>query len=290
MEQFEQAHDHDHEVRSWLAQFSSSLRLDPAWSAEEVRAHLANLENLSRQAAQIQPSFISDPILAGTFSDAARQLPTLEAELRVRLAKLSPGDPESHVDLDEIRGQLAELEARQEVGAPTLTDERQTLLTTQPNWAAAVSMFIFGCGFGGFSLFHAVLMIGGMRTVFGNLAFFMLLFYAIFFSATAFIFVTAFRQASTERVEVEGMTLTQTLDFLGFTRQKRVTFRAPALVEEVATRGSNNNSAPKFSVVVTDSHGNRMSVGETATKSQRNELRKRLSAYFALAKDLKTLP
>ncbi len=283
------------DVEGFLSRLSAWIDVDPSTSGKRAKSAVDALSRLESEAPGLQqrvglaPGSI-EPKLAATFQAACGQVDSLLDDWRRHLGQVAPGDPRGFVNLDKLQSQLSERAARQELGVPTgavpaLIEER----TGTGSWAAAGGMGIFALGWNAFTLFHAVLMIGGMMRAFGPVALFLLLFYAIFFSVGFSMAYSAYQAASDESIVLEGRTLKVTRSFLGKEKSKLYTLGDNARAEVASTLSgvpafSSNSAGNRRSitaVVLTTSEGKKVSVGLRLMPQEKQSLASRINAYLS---------
>lgn len=228
----------------------------------------------------------ADDELIKTFEMAKSQLPSLEMDLRSRLSKLSPGDPESRPDLTRLQDRLAETAAKIEMGVAPTQDFGETLeLKTSPaNLAAGGAMFVFGTGWNAFTTFHAVLMIGGMSRAFGWGALALLAFYAIFWTVGIGMWVGAFTSAAEETVTFEGnrLTVARTLGPIRRKKTHTIDVATPGRLGTVSVQtNSRQGSLPAKAIVLTDVNGRAVNIALATTDAKREGLLKTINGYLA---------
>lgn len=281
------------QANAWVARFAPLIMNDRVLTAEEVKDLLKRLDQLRAEApgvrgqlslygAQIEPS------LATTFDHAVEQLDSVEEDLRKRLGKLAPGDPEGIADLERLQERLAERRARQEIGAPTGLDVGPVLeMRTAPsNLIGAAFMGLFATGWLAFTTFHAIFMIGGMMQAVGLWALFLLLFYSIFFGVGFAMAAGALSMASRESIRLEGTTLTveRRLGFWVRTKTHRVD---PSKRARIGTpQFSKKNHGPASvkndgkAVILLDAEGNEVALAAQASHALRKDICERVNAYL----------
>ena len=296
---FEDQSDYRADAESWVARFAPLLLHDDAAMPEpEVRRRIELAKSLSYSAPTVLAEFQkheqpADFELSSTLHQAVAQLPSIEEDLRRRLAKLAPGDPTGIVDYDALQDRLEERAARQEIGEstelqlPPILDEE----LAKGNIAGATGALIFGAGWTGFTLFHCIIMLGGMWAAFGPLALFLLLFYSIFFAVGFAMLYSAFTLASNERIRLEGRNLTIIRSFKGITRTTHHKL-GPDSVAKVGTTtasfrmnsGNRNssNSAPTPALILHDVNGKELALGSNSTDERRSKLVARINAYLRI--------
>jgi len=292
--QFSQEFEADGYIRAqaheWLAQFAPLLLSDEVPSREEVDRHLVAIEKLRTSGRDLTSrlSFLQsseDQALAETLKKAYGQLDSIETDLRRRLARLAPGDLRGQVDLTEIQEKLAEREARQELGVSTLPEPPPILeLVTSPsNPAAAAGIGIFGLGWTAFTVFHSVLMIGGMFKAFGWGALALLLFYSIFYAVGFGMLATAVNALATETIELDGRTLKIKRVLGGWVREKVVELnsKSRARVGTPSMGWTNSNKqTPTLAIILTDASGKEVSIGSGASLELRGRMADEINNYL----------
>ncbi|MBS1714445.1 MAG: hypothetical protein JST30_08935 [Armatimonadetes bacterium] len=275
-------------ANAWVARFAPLVLDEPTATVPELKERIASATRLQDESASLltllSPFETSEPELAETVKKAMSQLPSLEDDLRKRLARLAPGDPAGIADYRAIQDRLQEREARQELGVPT-EEEGPSVLDLKiadGNWAAAVGLGVFAFGWNSFTLVHCVMMIGGMSKAIGWGALGLLGFYAIFFGVGALMAVGSLAAASQESVHIDGCDFTATykLGFLKYSYRRRLDPTVPARVGAPERQGS-SDSKPKATIVLTDEKGRELSVGQNAGKARLEAHCAKINAYLA---------
>jgi hypothetical protein len=203
-------------AHAWLARFAPLLDDSGELSADDCRSRLETITELRDEGPAVLLALQSqagteEAELVGTLQQAVAEVEARETELRQRLGRLAPGDPQAAVDLERLRERLAEAAARREVesvvGRAT-GDEVLSLQSSPGSKGAAAMSMVFGLGMFAFTCVHAVLFIGGFMRVIGLFALAFLLFYAIFWSAAAALIWSGVRAACRETIELRGRELT----------------------------------------------------------------------------------
>lgn len=280
-------------VNSWVAQFVPLVMGSETLDYSGVKQRLTLAEQLSREIEHVtaqtsELDAIRDGELISTFRSARSQLGQIETDLRIRLGKLSPGDPESHADLTELQDRLAETAAKIEMGVTTAESGSgpYQVVTSPPNYAAGGGMFIFGLGWNAFTLFHATVMIGGMYAAFGPAAFALLLFYAIFFAAGFGMWASAFVSAAEESIVLDRdqLTIHRKLGPISITKTKTIDVTTDAFIGRAQTAVKNNNSVPVRAVILTDDRGQAVNIAMSTTEGKKKELCREINARLAAVK------
>jgi hypothetical protein len=265
---------------------------DASLTEEDIKRRLRVIEELQGAAQDVKRdiqnlSGVEHLELAQTFRQAEAQLPSIETDLRKRLARLSPGDPEGIVDLDVLQDRLNERSARQEMGLPTDQEIPAILeLKTSPgNIAGAAFLGVFGTGWNAFTAVHATFMIGGMFKAFGWPALALLAFYAIFFLVGFGMWAGAVSTASSESIELHGRTLTVIKKLGSWIRRKTYELAPDAkasvgMVESSNFRAGNSNTKV-WGVLLTDVEGRSIGVAQNASDPMRTQIKDRINAYLA---------
>lgn len=276
------------EAESWMARFAPLIMTEAEPSPEVVRGRLENVQGLRRDGGPIWMRLgslreLEDRELVSTFERAWKQLPSLEEDLRRTLARVSPGHPESRVELDELRMRLEEREARQEIGLDTddLLDDDEEIVTSPTNWMAGGSALVFGLGWNAFTLFHASLMIGGMFQAFGAPALLLLLFYGIFFAVGFGMMATAYTSLSETSVMVQDGILRRTRRFFGmtFTKYWELEPGSKASLETPAWGMHQNREGapPPKQITFISRQGKPIQVGAPASVQKRDQVLERIN-------------
>ena len=277
-------------ANAWVAKFAPLVMDEGFLTETELQHRLAVINELKIEAPLVQVG-ISNPTsdegreLSNTVHSALGQLGSIEEDIRRQLSKVAPGNPDGRVDLDALQERLDVRAARQEVGLPTgqVIPAVLTERTSAGNIPAAIGAFIFGSGWTGFTAFHAYFMIGGLIKAIGFAALLLLLFYAIFFAVGFAMFAAAFASASTETLEINGLSMTITQKFGPFVRTRRATL-TPKTRAEVAvpqtSQFTQNRRTFSESVVIQDEKGKQFSFGTSMPAGMRDELVSRINAYI----------
>ena len=275
-------------ANAWVAQFAPLVMDDPSASVPDLKDRIATAVRLQAESCDLRtliaPFVAEEPDLAATVEKAVTQLPSLEGDLRRRLARLAPGDPSGIADYRAIQDRLEERAARQELGVPTEEEVPSVLEldVADGNWAAAAGLGVFAFGWNSFTLFHCVMMIGGMSKTFGWGALGLLGFYAIFFGVGGLMAVGSFMAASKETLKIDGADLTSTyrLGRLEWTVRRKLDLQVPARVG-VPEGTTSSDSRPKTTVVLTDVKGKEFTIGQNAGRARLDALCDKINAYLA---------
>lgn len=257
-----------------------------ALTVPDIRKRLATLDDLRTTGTLLRqdPLDTVDGELVETFHQAFGQLDSLENDLRVRLGRLAPGDPQSLADLDALQDRLAEREARQEMGVATEEEVPSVLeLTTgEPSWGAALGIGTFGFAWTSFTTFHCVMMIGGMVKSFGWGALALLGFYSIFFLVGFAMLYGAFLALCRETVRLEGGRLTVHRRRGRIDLKKTYTLMPGerAVIGPTAST-KNNESGSTVGVLFTDEKGKEVAVGTSLSRALREKVLAKINAYLA---------
>lgn len=275
------------EANAWLARFAPLVMPNPGQSLLSVEKQLDSArmlldesrELMSRLEALDEPA---DLELTETVVSAVSHLPSIESDLRTRLARIN-GEA-IPVDLQTLQQRLAEREAKQELGISTgyQSSGALELLTSPRNLVAAGGIGIFALGWNAFTLFHAVLMIGGLYRAVGFFALFLLLFYAIFFAAGFAMGKAALDSLSDERIELVGNTLkvSKTLGRWVRTKTYDLDPQSRAVVGP-ATFGfsSGENRKAMRGILMTDAKGKEVAFGLGSTEELKQRLARQINEY-----------
>ena len=286
-------------ARSWLARFSPYVYALSVSDAADCRAQLERLRGLRSEAGPLLSALEAeadvDPALSGTMRQAVDTLGSIEDDLRRRLGKLAPGDADALVDLDDLRERLAERAARAELGESEGLSEGAVWshCVSGGNWGAAAAMLGFGTAWNAFTGVHATFMIGGMAQAFGWPAYFLLLFYALFFGAGLSMWAGGVESACRQELEMDGSRLT-TVKTLGRWVRRRSWDLDPlqeaAVVDGVQRLASGgfsfqtNGRVPVGGVRVTDTAGKDVWVGQGLDAARLDILAKRINAQLMQAR------
>lgn len=282
------------QLNAWLARFAPLvMQPDPSDALDERKAQhrLQVVQDLRQETAdlqQISPDFAKpeDQELVATFQKAAKQLDSIENDLRAQLAKFSPGNPEGIVDLNVLQARLAEREAKQEIGAPTeyAVPEVLEMQTQSPNATKAGGLGCMATGVTAFTLVHATFMIGGMFKAFGFPALALLLFYSIFWFVCYKMFQAAKVAASNEKIELNGDRLKITQTFMGRPSEvsHQINLSVPSVVAQSQAFSNNNQrgAATMMAVMLTDIEGKAIEIAHNAPAPLQQQIADRINAYM----------
>lgn len=283
------------EMNAWVARFAPLVMAPPPLEAHDLRDRLELIEGLRRDSERLATAKSmlrapEDEELVRTFEMALPQLSQIESDLRARLARVAPGDPESRPNLDRLQERLHENVARQEMGLATdPVPEVLVAVTSVPSWAAAIGLLIPALGVGAFVTVHMLIMIGGMWMAFGPGALALVLFYAIFYAAVVAMFGGAFTAASEETIRLNGteLLITKRLGTLKFERRHQID--PDQKVKEVEQSETSNRTRRFFEVIeMTDPHGRPIHFARGISNAKREDLVRHLNAYLAYQRSLRT--
>jgi uncharacterized membrane protein len=280
------------QANRWLARFAPLVsEANQTRTAVECRARIRTVRELRDESESVKTLLEAhagpeEAHLLTTLQSAIRATEEIEANLRRHLARLAPGDPDSLVDLDALREDLAEVEARREIGvgfsqglAPL------TLNTSTPNWGTAAFMGIFACGWLAFTTFHATLMIGGMFMAFRWFALFLLAFYAIFWAVGIGMAKTALDAMASESIELNGSMLT--VRRKGPFGTKETVYglgpgsRAEIVIQQQMAQGRNRGpSIPGLEIAMRAADGREIRIARNALPEERQEFARRINDYL----------
>jgi len=277
-------------ARGWLARYAPFVYGIPETTPDQCRNLVARLRRLRDESAGVLAGLqeagetAGDPELLSTVRHAVSSLDGIEEDLRRRLARLAPGDPDGIVDLDALREKMAERAAREELGVATGTEVPTGFKEriTGGNRGAATAAFLFGLAWNSFTLVHATLMIGGMARAFGWIALGLLAFYSIFFFAGFAMWKGAYETACAVDLELDGWELSVVRSFAGRVRRRSWTLgptsRAVA-AGSVLSRGT--GVAPMPSIRVSDKDGNEFDIPGGFDTVRLHSLERRINAHIA---------
>ncbi|MEQ1820954.1 MAG: hypothetical protein ABL949_00415 [Fimbriimonadaceae bacterium] len=278
-------------ANAWVARFAPLVMDDEALTDAEVRERLVTVQKLKFEASMVQSRLSSvsqadDLHLVSTVQKAVSQLDSVEDDLRVRLGKLAPGDPDGMVNLEALNDKLAERMARQEVGIPNelAVPSRLELKTSNGSLAAGAGLGLFSFGWLSFTTFHAFMMIGGMMKAFGLAALALLGFYAIFFAVGIGMGIAGVNAASKEELVLDGFELTVKKTLGWWQRVKKYTLGPDSRAEASTTSPSTMNSKSAKVVpciAINDAEGHTISLGAGGVDSLRNSQIEKINAYIA---------
>lgn len=297
-QQFEELEIAREQVTRWLAQFAPLVDDHSAMSTRAVKAHLKTLGELQGSSDRVLSNFRSmaqpeDYQLLSTLESAVAQLPSIESDIRLRLGDLAPGDPQSAPDLDELQDKLLQRAARIEIGASTLGQPKPiNFVLQEPSKAGFIGALVFGLGWNGFTLFHAIMMIGGMWKAFGPLALLMLFFYAIFFGVGGLMLYGAYAALFKETIRVEGPEIIITKVGWGRTIEKRHrmnrTARAevtrnftPVPVMGIKAHPQNSDGKNQSAIVIRDIENKEVVFGMTLPGKTKQDLATQINRHLA---------
>lgn len=276
------------EAQAWVARFAPLVMEDNVLTEAEVRHRLETIHQLRGVGPALRDRLTSvggpdHQELVGTLHSAVEQLDDVERDLRIRLASLAPGDPLGIVDLDQLQDRLAERAARTEVGVTDIPSKLD-MKVSAGSWAAAGFLGLFSFGWNSFTAVHATLMIGGMYQSFGWPAFFMLGFYAIFFTVGIGMMIAALNAASSESIELNGHDLTVKRK-LGFWERRKSYRLGPDSKAEISIHGDPgiqpaNKRSPKPTVVLSDMEGRMVTIGSNAAPPHQKLVADKINAYL----------
>jgi hypothetical protein len=278
-------------ANAWVARFAPLVMDDEALTDLEVRERLETVRKLKGEASMVQSRLSSvsdtdDLHLVTTVEKAVSQLDSVEGDLRVRLGKLAPGDPEGTVNLEALNDKLAERMARQEVGVPNelAVPGRLELKTSNGSLAVGAGMGLFSFAWLSFTTFHAFMMIGGMMKAFGLAALALLGFYSIFFAVGIGMGIAGVNAASKEELVLDGYELTVKKTLGWWQRVKKYTLGPDSKAEASTTAPAtmNNRSAKVVPcIAINDAEGNTISLGASGVDALRHSQIEKINAYLA---------
>jgi hypothetical protein len=284
------ARDAVREAHQWLVRFNPLLDDVDRLSADECRARLELVPSLRDSGDRVVQSLrlhgdADDKPLLETIQGALRELDTLEEDVRRRLARVDPDDPQASVDLEGIQSRLAEAAARREV-AEVVGPLNQSAVgfeaqTSVPNWAGALFLGVFAFGWLSFTTVHAFFMIGGMSQAFGWIAFALLAFYAIFFLAGFGMAAAAVMSATYENLAIEGDEVVLTRRLLSWKWQKRHQIGRDSRAHVTFTTSRNNNTtSSNYHAYILDTKGREIKFGVGRPEPELNRLVAELNEYL----------
>lgn len=269
------------DAQQWLAQFAPLVMEEEALTLDAVRRRLATIDTLRETTPAASQSFSE---VDATVQRAVSQLDSIESDLRKQLAKLAPGDPRGLTDIDSLNEKLAERAARTELNAsPLELDATLRLKTGSGSWATAVFPFLFGLGWTSFTMFHSVLMIGGMWKAFGPIALFMLLFYSIFYAVGFSMLWAAFRKLASESIELAGdrLTIRRQVGPVRIERQFTIKMDVPAVISSTVAAFMPQKEGIKTPLIqLTDVNGKTIAFGENLSEGERTTTLDKLNGYL----------
>lgn len=252
----------------------------------DIRRNLATIESLRISGAILKEDDLesADPELVETFRQAHGQLESLDNDLRIRLGRLAPGDPASLADLDALQERLAHRQARQELGIATEEEVPSilSLKTGSRSWGGAVGLGTFGIAWTSFTIFHAIMMIGGMTKSIGWGVLGLLGFYSIFFLVGFAMLYAALLALCDESVRIDGlvMTIHRKLGKLDIKRRVHLMPGEQARVGPISST-KNNDAGPSVAILFVDKLGKEVSIGQNLAPKQRERLAEQINAYLA---------
>ncbi|MDX1934388.1 MAG: hypothetical protein SFU56_17435 [Capsulimonadales bacterium] len=209
-----------------LRRFHAVLERGSMATAEEWRADLEALRLLKRDmpttlARLEMAAEPGDFDLVAALREATAELAPLETEIRQRLGGARSNGESGYVDLDALRGQLAERAARRELGGSSGVGTVPTLeIAMRRSSMAGIPMLVFGTGWLSFTTFHAIMMIGGLSRAIGWAALFLLAFYSIFFMVGFGMLWGGITQFRKEELILAGASLTVRYTLFGYSWDK----------------------------------------------------------------------
>lgn len=283
----------------WLARFAPFVYDIQVANAAECRKLLSTLRDLRTEgdtliaALEAQPG--GDGRILSTLRVAVPQIEGIEEDLRHRLGQLAPGDADGAVDLDALRQRLAERAAEEELGESVFAAGAPTLALTlsRGNWGSAMGMGIFGVAWTSFTIFHSVMMIGGMSRAIGPAALFLLLFYSIFYAVGFGMLYGAVDALSTETMDLDGNELTVRKALGGWVRIRRATLgkrsRAEIIDTSVTTLSNgmtvqSRGGRPSTVISVQDAAGKEIRFGGAMTPAMRHSVVTEINRYLKTKK------
>lgn len=287
-------HDLETESRQlatrWLARFAPLVNNSPTWDQDRLKESIRILHDLKAESSDLIGRLdhlwkSEDVELTQTVRTAVLQLDSIENELRSHLGFVSPGDPLSSVNLDDLQERLARRQAKQEIGLST-TEPIPFVLeekSSPSNPAAGLAIGIFGLGWTAFTTVHCILMISGMKKALGWAALGLLAFYSIFFFVGFAMLAAAVYAFATETIRLEGRKLTITRSLLGISREKSVTLDRDAVarvgVREMAMQ---QKGAPTLAINLSTDDGKTVSIGGYASEEARKRLAVKINQYLSI--------
>lgn len=283
------------EMNAWVARFAPLVMAPAPLEADDLRERLELIDGLRRDSERLSTtkSMLREPRdeeLVRTFEMALPQLSAIETDLRARLARVAPGDPEGRPDLDTLQDRLQENAARQEMGLKTdPVPEVLEAVTSVPNWGAAIAMLIPALGVGAFVTVHMLIMIGGMWMAFGPAALALVLFYAIFYAGVVAMCRGAFTAIAEETIRLDSDQLIITNRLGKYKFEKRHTLDINQKVKEVEHAETNNRTRRFFEVIeVTDPSGRPIHFARGISNAKREDLVRLLNTYLTYQQSLRT--
>lgn len=279
------------EANAWVARFAPLVMEEQVLTEEDVRKRIETVHRLRSVGPALRDRLTSvggysELELTSTLGSALDQLDSVEEDLRIRLGRLAPGDPEGIVNLNALKDKLAERAARREVGM--MTDLAQPteldLQISKGNRSAAMGIGTFAFAWNAFTLVHATFMIGGMFSAFGWIALGLLAFYSIFFAVGGVMAMSAINMASTEDIHIDGHEMTLTRKLGKWERKKKYTL-GPNSKARLGTSTSgvttnSNRSGPKPVIFLTDVDDNDITLAMSSTDLMRAQSVDKINAYL----------
>jgi hypothetical protein len=285
------------QAESWIARFAPLVMSQAEPSPDAVRARLDLIEELRRSGGPIWMRLGSlrapeEQEVSATFERAWAQLPSLEDEVRRALARVSPGHPESRVELDELRERLDLRAARQEAGLENedLIEDILEAVVSPPQRAAGIAALVFGLGWNGFTLFHAIFMIGGMLQAVGPLALLLLLFYGLFFSVGFAMFHAAYVGLAETSITLQGRLLKRNRSLFGMNFSKiwelqpgsRAVLQPPNWKVSSQNKRYGEYAPPREEIALKGIGGRPIFIGAPPLDEDREALLNRINRYLAV--------
>lgn len=275
----------------WLARFAPLLEASDSLTSDDYHRRLDEIDALRRESEAVVSGLeahaqAEDAPLRTTLQAAVGQLDGLELDTKRRLGALAPGDPEGVVDLAALRGQLAELAARRELGedlGTSATPTRLELKLSAGNWAAAGFLGLFSFGWLSFTTFHAFMMIGGFAQAFGWGALALLGFYGIFWAVGLAMAWGAIQAAGSETLALAGRELTLRRRLGPWTRERKAMLAPDSriYVAQPLSTNSTPGTTPTRELAVLDADGHEIRFGRGCPPHQQEKFLQRLNAYLS---------
>lgn len=279
------------EANSWVAQFAPLVMKNDEIEPEKLQSQIDLIERLRDSGPNVLESLnkelgIQEYNLVQTMRDALAQLDSLEDDVRKRLARVEPGNPEGIADLEALQERLSERQARQEVGVRTDTAIPEVLeLEVGPgDLVAAGGSFVFGLGWTAFTVFHNIAMMAGMWMAFGPIALLLMFFYAIFYAVGIGMLMSAFNLAAKESIVLDGDQLTIVRSYGKIRREKKyqIITEAKARVEMSPKnlQPRSKGQSPSPAITLSKSNGSPIYFGATSSSSRQEEIVNQINRYL----------
>jgi hypothetical protein len=211
---------------------------------------------------------------------AVAQLNSIENDLRRRLARIAPGDPEGIVDVDVVRRRLQERNARLEMGVPTNLEVPVSLemTITSSNEKAVRGLAVISAVWALIAISVLAVMLARLvESTFGLIS--------LIASTVLWINFSAFmleKGAVSESISLSGQQLTLRRRILGFEMRKVYTlpFREMATVGPSRYPNLDAESPPPMRVLLHDIGGHQIELGASASPTRQAQVCEQINQYL----------